>query len=257
MRNITHVSMVAALVLAAPAMAAVNVGDTPKYAFATLDGKTVSNDSLKGKLVLIDFWATWCGPCMAEAGHMVATHEKYGEKGLQLVGVSLDRDRGALENGIKGPNFTWPQFFDSRGLVAQAWGVNGIPRTFLIAPDGKVLWVGHPAQMDKPIENAFRSHPPKLVDGAAAEGAKAALDQVEAAIASNDTAGAMKALAALPPAARADGAVKPRLDKALEQLVPAADSAIAEADGLIERKQFAQAAVKLSDVAAGMPGTPI
>ena len=258
MKHIVHASIAvaAALLLVSPALAAMKVGDSPKYSFQTLDGKTVSNESLKGKLVLIDFWATWCGPCMAEAGHMVATHQKYGEKGLQIVGVSLDRDRDALVNGIKGANFTWPQFHDARGLTAQAWGVNGIPQTFLISPEGTVIWEGHPAQMDKPIENAFRNSPPKLVDAEAVADATAALDQAEAALTSGDTGAAMKAMATLPASARADATVKPRVDKALAQLTPAADASITEAEQLIGKKQFADAAAKLSDVAKGLPGTP-
>jgi TolA-binding protein len=110
--------------------------------------------------------------------------------------------------------------------------------------------------MDKPIENAFRNHPPKLAEADAVAGAATALDQAEGALASGDSGAAMKALATLPPTARNDAAVKQRVDKALAQLAPLAEAAITEADGLIEQKQFADAATKLNDVAKGLPGTP-
>src|SRR5947209_13355378 len=154
---------------------AVAVGDQPKLEFKAADGTPVSLDKLKGKLVVVDFWATWCGPCMAQAGHMVELNNKYGPQGLQVIGISLDQDKQQMLATAKEKGFTWPQYFD--GLVwenklAGTWGVHGIPATFLIGPDGKVLWTGHPGHIDAPLAQAFKEHPPVLVDPAVLADAK-------------------------------------------------------------------------------------
>src|SRR5688572_16643635 len=76
---------------ASPAGAAVGVGEKPQYNLNLAGGGgQLSSEKLKGKIVLIDFWATWCGPCMAQAPHMVEVNSKYAAKGLQIVGISLD-----------------------------------------------------------------------------------------------------------------------------------------------------------------------
>src|SRR5687767_5098362 len=100
-----HLRFLAALaaVVFAPVFAGaqVKVGDTPELSFRAIDGSDVDLKSLRGKIVLIDFWATWCGPCMAEAGHMIETNKKYSDKGLQIIGISLDQNKSALEKAVK------------------------------------------------------------------------------------------------------------------------------------------------------------
>src|SRR5215210_7847310 len=86
--------------LASPALAVVNVGDKPKLEFKSTDGTAVSMDKLKGRIVVVDFWATWCGPCMAMADEMVAMNNEYGGKGLQMIGISLDENRAALDRVV-------------------------------------------------------------------------------------------------------------------------------------------------------------
>src|SRR5438093_1404693 len=88
------VSAVALLCAARPAPAGVNVGDKVAISFKAVDGTPVSIDKLKGRIVVVDFWATWCGPCMAMADEMVDIHKTYHDKGLQMVGISLDHNRG-------------------------------------------------------------------------------------------------------------------------------------------------------------------
>src|SRR5688500_20259321 len=84
-------------ILSAPATrGAVNVGDKPEISFKAIDGTAVSSEKLKGRIVVVDFWATWCGPCMAMADEMVAINEEYHDKGLQMIGISLDQDRAKL-----------------------------------------------------------------------------------------------------------------------------------------------------------------
>jgi thiol-disulfide isomerase/thioredoxin len=111
-----------------------------------LAGKPIDLASYKGKVVLVDFWATWCGPCMAELPNVIAAYQKYHDKGFEIVGISLDNegDRAKLDKCLADKKMTWRQYFDGKGWkneVAQAYGVNSIPATYLIGKDGKIAAV--------------------------------------------------------------------------------------------------------------------
>jgi thiol-disulfide isomerase/thioredoxin len=120
----------------------------PGVAFPDFNVKSVADQplsvaALKGKIVLIDFWATWCGPCRAELPNVIATYGKYHDKGFEIIGVSLDSDREKLDSFLKQQNgMTWPQFFDGKGWsneLAVKYGVEAIPFTVLVGPDGKII----------------------------------------------------------------------------------------------------------------------
>lgn len=106
-------------------------------------GKPLSIANYKGKVVMIDFWATWCGPCRGELPNVVATYQKYHDKGFEIIGVSLDSDRDKLDAFLKETDgMTWPQFFDGQGWsnkLAVKYGVESIPFAVLIGPDGKII----------------------------------------------------------------------------------------------------------------------
>ena len=102
----------------------------------------MSVGNYKGKIVLVDFWATWCGPCVGELPNVLKTYEKYHAKGFEIVGVSLDSDKDKLTSFIKAKNMTWQQFFDGGGWknkVSTQYTVHSIPATYLIGKDGKLL----------------------------------------------------------------------------------------------------------------------
>jgi thiol-disulfide isomerase/thioredoxin len=120
----------------------------PGVAFPDFNVKSVADQplsvaALKGKIVLIDFWATWCGPCRAELPNVIATYGKYHDKGFEIIGVSLDSDREKLDSFLKQQNgMTWPQFFDGKGWsneLAVKYGVEAIPFTVLVGADGKII----------------------------------------------------------------------------------------------------------------------
>jgi thiol-disulfide isomerase/thioredoxin len=169
MNRFTPAVVAAVLVLAAAwAQAVIRVGDEAKLKFQTVDGKPIDLEKLRGKIVVVDFWATWCGPCMAEAGHMVEINRKYAGPGFQFLGISLDQDKRAMAAVCKQKGFSWPQYFDGKvweNRVWRQWGSDGIPFTVLIDPDGKVAYAGHPAAgLDKALAETFRTHPPKPAD---------------------------------------------------------------------------------------------
>jgi thiol-disulfide isomerase/thioredoxin len=106
-----------------------------------LAGKAIDLAEYKGKVVLLDFWATWCGPCMAELPNVLTAYQKYHDKGFEIVGISLDQDRAKLDKCLVDKKMTWRQYFDGKGwqnAVATAWGVRSIPATYLIGRDGKI-----------------------------------------------------------------------------------------------------------------------
>lgn len=110
-----------------------------------LSGAPLKLASYRGKVVLVDFWATWCGPCVAELPNVLAAFEKYHAQGFEIVGVSLDQDRAKLDAFLAEKKMTWPQFFDGKGWenkLAQAYGIRSIPATFLLDREGKIVAKG-------------------------------------------------------------------------------------------------------------------
>lgn len=114
----------------------------PDFEEKDLKGKPLSVSALKGKVVLIDFWATWCLPCRAELPNVIETYKKYHEKGFNIIGVSLDEDRAQLERFLPAAGMTWPQYFDGNGWenkLAQKYAVISVPTTYLLGRDGKII----------------------------------------------------------------------------------------------------------------------
>ncbi len=109
-----------------------------------LDGKPVSLDQYRGKVVLLDFWATWCGPCIAELPNVVSSYNKFHSRGFDVVGISLDQPNSAqkVRDFARGHGMPWRQIYDGkywRAANAVSYGVRAIPFTVLIGRDGKVL----------------------------------------------------------------------------------------------------------------------
>jgi thiol-disulfide isomerase/thioredoxin len=115
----------------------------PDFAEKDLDGKPISVAGFKGKVVLVDFWATWCGPCRGELPNVIATYKKHHPEGFEIIGVSLDSDRDKLETFLKQTDgMTWQQYFDGQGWankLAAKYGVESIPFAVLVGPDGKII----------------------------------------------------------------------------------------------------------------------
>jgi thiol-disulfide isomerase/thioredoxin len=109
----------------------------------TLAGTPVSLEKYKGKVVLIDFWATWCGPCRAEIPNILANYQKYHSAGFEVIAISVDRDLDELMSFVKDENPPWVVLADkhpnNRESMANKFGISGIPAFILVGPDGKVL----------------------------------------------------------------------------------------------------------------------
>jgi peroxiredoxin len=143
MRLIQTVAMMTMLLCAAsPADAAVSPGTpAPAFTLAARDGGKVSLADLTGQVVMINFWATWCGPCRQEMPLLAQLHAKYEPLGFTMLGVNVEPDSAAAVAWLNGVPVTFPILFDTDSAVAGRFGVEGMPSSVLVDRNGQVRYI--------------------------------------------------------------------------------------------------------------------
>lgn len=136
------------LVLSASALQAqdINIMDRPiMLKFTSLDGRKVDIENLKGKVILIDCWATWCGPCLREIPHIKALLQKYQNRGFEVIGISLDNaaSKDRVLQIIKSNSIEWPQRFEGKGFnddsFVKQFEIRSLPTGYLINKEGNII----------------------------------------------------------------------------------------------------------------------
>jgi cytochrome c biogenesis protein CcmG/thiol:disulfide interchange protein DsbE len=119
--------------------ASTTLKSAPDFNRPDLTGKPIHLNAYRGKLVLLNFWATWCGPCLAEIPHFSAWQQKYASQGLQVLGISMDDDPAPVQKVYRKYQLSYPVVMGDEHLGNLYGGVLGLPITYLIDPQGRIL----------------------------------------------------------------------------------------------------------------------
>src|SRR5262249_48845912 len=140
------------------------VGAPYDFALTTMDGKKVRAGELRGKVVLIDCWATWCSPCMAKMPALKALYEKHQGEGFAVVGVSFDNDAAVAKKALDKLGLTWPQVLvppgdKARELWQEVAGIESLPRLFLLDREGVLRADCGPGQLEEEVLKLLKEKP--------------------------------------------------------------------------------------------------
>ena len=139
------------------------VGKPFELAFTAIDGRKIDVRQMRGKVILVDFWASWCAPCRASMPHLKKLYRTYNPQGLEIIGVSGDASRAALDQYLKDASLPWPIYFDPAGVdrLMRWWGVQAIPTYFVVDKSGRLRSTDARATLDELIPKLIAEEPAK------------------------------------------------------------------------------------------------
>lgn len=159
MQPLLRLAAAAALLLSCtpepPPADAPKIGQPIALRFTAVDGSSVDLDALKGKVVLLDFWATWCEPCLVELPSVRAAYERLHARGFEIIGISSDNLPEKLQEFVRDRGLPWPQYCDTKGWkndVNSRFGITGLPTMWLIDKEGKLSDTNAQTDLEPKVE---------------------------------------------------------------------------------------------------------
>ena len=141
MRRLNHILAFTLVLLVAPVMASPVGTEAGNFTLKSADGSNIRLSEYRGQVVLLNFWASWCGPCRQEFPHLDDLHKKYADLGFTVFGVNVEQDRASADKVLRDIPVTFPVLFDDNNQVSELYNVDAMPMTLLVDRNGVVRYL--------------------------------------------------------------------------------------------------------------------